>query len=328
MENAGPNPRKRRTQRNAGSLDLVMNQHTQIETPRRLLIAAGLIVALIGAGCARSPGVAAPGTGPGQDGGVRHAQLLDDSSSTYDEATAEEDYDPWQPFNEKMFFFNHDILDKYLFKPAATGWSKVAPEPARRSLSRFFDNLDMPRRLVNNILQARPIGAARELARFTVNTTVGVAGFLDVASKLKIEPSDADAGQTLAMYGAGPGPYLVLPTFPPLTVRDAIGRGIDGVMDPVSYVLPFFANRAKSIVTAINERSLNLKLFAGVEASVLDLYSAARNGYLQRRRVVVERAFASRSREWDQMLGRTPTYVAQPSAAQPSDPSIVAYERP
>ena len=299
-----------------------MNQHTQIETPRRLLIAAGLLVVLMSAACARSPGVAAPGAGPGPDGGVRHAQLLDDS--TYDEATAEEDYDPWQPFNEKMFFFNHDILDKYLVKPAATGWSKVAPEPARRGLSRFFDNLDMPRRLVNNILQARPIGAARELARFTLNTTVGVAGFLDVASKLKIEPSDADAGQTLAMYGAGPGPYLVLPTFPPLTVRDAIGRGIDGVLDPISYVLPFFANRAKSIVTAVNERSLNLKLFAGVEASVLDLYSAARNGYLQRRRVVVERAIASRSREWDQMLGRTPTYVAQPSAAKPSDPSIVA----
>src|SRR5262249_60060386 len=132
--------------------------------------------------------VAAPGTGPGQDGGVRHAQLLDDSSSTYDEASAEEDYDPWQPFNEKMFSFNHDILDKYLVKPAATGWSKVAPEPARRGLSRFFDNLDMPRRLVNNILQARPIGAARELARFTLNTTVGVAGLFGRAPPPTIVP--------------------------------------------------------------------------------------------------------------------------------------------
>src|SRR5262249_42319213 len=222
--------------------------------------AAGRLGWRTAAACPGAPGAGAPGRAPARDGGAGHAQRRDASSPPYDEAApAEEDYDPWQPFNEKMFFFNHDILDRYLVKPAATGWSKVAPEPARRSLSRFFDNLDMPRRLVNNLLQARPIGAARELARFTVNTTVGVAGFWDVASKLKIEPSDADAGQTLAMYGAGPGPSLVLPTFPPLTVRDAIGRGIDGVMDPVSYVLPFFANRAKSIVTAINERSLNLK---------------------------------------------------------------------
>jgi phospholipid-binding lipoprotein MlaA len=300
-----------------------MNQHTQIETPRRLLIAAGLLVVMMSVGCARSPGLGGPGAGPGPDGGVRNARLYDTGASdSVDEA---DDYDPWQPFNEKMFAFNHDILDRYLVKPAATGWSKVAPEPARRSLSRFFDNLDMPRRLVNSILQARPIGAARELARFTVNTTVGVAGFFDVASTLHIEPSNADAGQTLAMYGAGPGPFLVLPTFPPLTVRDAIGRGIDGVLDPISYVLPFFANRAKSIVTAVNERSLNLRLFADVEDSVLDLYSAARNGYLQRRRVVVERALASRSREWDRMLGREPSLVAQPSdAAQPSYAPVVA----
>jgi phospholipid-binding lipoprotein MlaA len=171
----------------------------------------------------------------------------------------------------------------------------------------------MPRRLVNNIFQARPIGAARELARFVVNTTVGVGGLFDVASTMHIEPSNADAGETLAMYGFGQGPYLVLPTFPPSTVRDAIGHGIDGALDPVSYVLPFFANRAKSIFIGVNERSLNLKLFADVEDSVLDLYSAARNGYLQRRRVLVQRALASREREWDLMLGRDPTYMAQPS---------------
>src|SRR5262249_32046728 len=132
---------------------------------------------------------------------------------------------------------------------------------------------------------------------------------------LHIEPSDADAGQTLALYGFGPGPFLVLPTFPPLTVRDAIGRGIDGTLDPISYFLPFVANRAKSIVTAINERSLDLRLYADVEDSVLDLYSAARNGYLQRRRVVVQRALASREREWQVMFRSEPTMTAQPSGA-------------
>ena len=151
---------------------------------------------------------------------------------------------------------------------------------------------------MNNLLQGRPLGAGPELARFAVNSTVGVAGLVDVASLMHVEPSEADFGETLAMYGVGAGPYLVLPTMPPLTVRDAIGRGVDGALDPVSYFLPFVANKAKSIVTAVNERSLNLKLFADVEDSVLDLYSAARNGYLQRRQRAVSLATRDRHEEW------------------------------
>ncbi len=78
-----------------------------------------------------------------------------------------DDYDPWQGFNERMFFFNHDILDRYLLKPVATGWSKVLPDCGKRGLDRAFDNLGMPKRLVNNLLQGRFRGAGRELARFT-----------------------------------------------------------------------------------------------------------------------------------------------------------------
>jgi phospholipid-binding lipoprotein MlaA len=314
MARSEPKPVLVGLQRTEGNFDSVTNQHRHIDTAGRLVVAAGLLIAMLAAGCARSPGATAPAATPGADGGVRTSRLVENPGTSDDDLAEAEDYDPWQPFNEKMFWFNHDVLDRYLVRPAATGWSKVAPEPARRSLSRFFDNLDMPRRLVNNIFQARPIGAGRELARFVVNSTVGVGGFFDVASRLHIEPSNADAGETLGMYGFGPGPYLVLPTFPPATVRDAIGHGIDGALDPISYVLPFFANRAKSIVTAINERSLDLKLFADVEDSVLDLYSAARNGYLQRRRVLVQRALASREREWGWML-HDPTYMAQPSEA-------------
>jgi len=258
------------------------------------LLAAVMVVGM-GVGCARSPGV--PSWAPGADATVRNQRLIEGDTRS-DDSQDEADYDPWQPFNERMFAFNHDVLDRYLVKPAATGWAKVAPEAARRSLSRLFDNLDMPRRLVNNLLEARPLGAGRELARFVVNTTVGVGGLFDVASALHIERSDADAGETLALYGVGAGPYLVLPTMPPLTVRDAIGRGVDGALDPISYVLPFIANRAKSILTAVNERSLNLKLYADVEDSVLDLYSAARNGYLQRRRKAVELVADERHREW------------------------------
>ena len=210
-----------------------------------------------------------------------------------------DDYDPWQGFNERMFFFNHDILDRYLLKPVATGWSKVLPDCGKRGLDRAFDNLGMPKRLVNNLLQGRFRGAGRELARFGVNTTVGVVGFLDVArAQLHIEKSDADTGQTLGLYGFGPGPYLVLPTLAPLTVRDGIGYGVDGLMDPFDFVTPFFATMGASIVKQVNDRSLNLQVFQDVEDSVLDLYSAVRNGYLQRRRRSIEEADAARQAEW------------------------------
>ena len=215
------------------------------------------------------------------------------------ELDVSDDYDPWQGFNEKMFFFNHDILDHYVLKPVATGWGKVLPDVGKRGLDRAFDNLGMPKRLVNNLLQGRFRGAGRELARFGVNTTIGVVGFLDVArAQLHIEKSDADTGQTLGLYGFGQGPYLVLPTLRPLTVRDGIGYGVDGVLDPFGYVIPFFATAGMGIVKQVNERALNLQLFQDVEDGVLDLYSAVRNGYLQRRRRSIEEADAARQAEW------------------------------
>jgi phospholipid-binding lipoprotein MlaA len=265
-------------------------------------------------GCARAPGVGSADAGAA--GTVRAPRLLK-TPGVGDDLEDTKDYDPWQPFNEAMFSFNQKVLDRWLMKPVATGWGKVMPAAARRSVGRVFTNLEMPRRVVNNLLQARPVGAGREIARFTVNTTIGLAGLIDVATAFHIKPSNADAGETLALYGAGPGPYLVLPTFPPLTVRDAIGRGIDAALDPISYLLPFFANRAKSFVSAVNDRSLNLKLFADVEDSVIDLYSAARNGYLQRRRVVIARIVDERRQEWAWASG--PPMAA--SVERPKDPA-------
>jgi phospholipid-binding lipoprotein MlaA len=216
---------------------------------------------------------------------------------------AADDYDPWAPFNERMFVFNHDVLDRFVVRPAATAWDAVVPDPVQRALGRAFDNLEMPRRLVNNLLQARPVAAGGEVARFVVNTTVGVAGLIDVAEMIHLEQQDADMGQTLGVWGLGPGPYLVLPFMPPLTVRDGVGRGVDSALDPLGYVLPFVAGTVMGIVHDVNERSLNLELFADVEAGSLDLYTAVRNGYLQRR----DRSVAARRAEspWV-LLARAP----------------------
>lgn len=273
--------------------------------PKALFAALVLATGLLG-----SAATGADTIGPG-DG----APTLASTGVESDEVAA--DYDPWQPFNERTFAFNHAVLDRFIVKPAATGWDKVMPDVAQRGLGRAFDNLDMPRRVVNNLLQLRPKEAGAELVRFIVNTTAGVAGFIDVAKMaLHLDKSDADMGQTLGFYGIGAGPYLVLPFLAPLTVRDGIGRGVDSVLDPFGFFIPFVASTTMGVVKRINERSLNLELFANVEDSVLDLYSAVRNGYLQRRRSTIEER---RTARWGprKSIARTgePTNAAIAAAA-------------
>ncbi len=145
-------------------------------------------------------------------------------------ATAGEDFedDPWESFNEKMFTFNREVLDRYILKPVATAWDFIFPDPVQRGFHNFFDNLAVVRRVVNNTLQLKLTGAGTELTRFTINSTIGLVGFFDVAKDaFGIEQKDEDTGQTFGVWGMGPGPYLVLPLLPPLTVRDGIGYAFD-----------------------------------------------------------------------------------------------------
>lgn len=200
----------------------------------------------------------------------------------------EEEYDPWESFNEKMFAFNRGV-DRWVFKPAARAYMFVMPDPWQVLISNGFDNINFVPRFVNSLLQAKWGGAGRELARFLINSTAGIGGLFDPAKDFwGIQKSREDFGQTLGVWGSGPGPYLVLPLMEPLTVRDGIGKFVDGFMDPLSYVLPFFWDRiGMKIGDALNERALNYDLFQGFEESVIDMYSAVRHGYLQRRQQLI-----------------------------------------
>jgi phospholipid-binding lipoprotein MlaA len=151
----------------------------------------------------------------------------------------------------------------------------------------MFENAGMPRRFLNSLLQRKIDRAGSELARFLLNSTIGLAGFFDVAREAGLDASDEDTGQTLAVYGVEAGPYLVLPFLPPMTVWDGIGYGIDGLLNPISYFAPFAANAGMRAADTVNDRSLSLEVFQDVEESVLDLYSAVRNGYLQRRQQAI-----------------------------------------
>lgn len=200
--------------------------------------------------------------------------------------------DPWEPFNQSMFTFNLK-LDEYVLRPVATAYDSVMPDAAQRGVGRFFKNLGIAERLANNLFQGKIDGAGREVGRFLVNTTLGCAGFLDVAdSAFGWKESPEDFGQTLAVYGAANGPYLVLPFYGPSTVRDTAGFVVDGALNPMNYLLSTFQVIAIkggiTVASAVNTRSMNLELFQDVDRYSLDLYGAVQDGYLQRREQAIE----------------------------------------
>jgi phospholipid-binding lipoprotein MlaA len=223
-----------------------------------------------------------------QASGPRLAQTRPAESGPPAEGVLEE-YDPWEPFNEKMFTFNYNV-DRYVLKPVAKAYNVVMPDRLQQMIDSGFDNLLVVPRVVNNLLQWRPKGAGAELGRFLINSTFGIGGLFDIAKQeFGLQKTRVDFGQTLGIWGVSPGPFLVLPFLPPLTVRDGIGTAVDGAMDPLSYVLPFIWTRlGMKIGNTINDRALNLDLYQGFEETTVDMYSAVRNGYLQRRENLIK----------------------------------------
>jgi len=228
------------------------------------------------------------------DPGGSEKPTADDTSLTAIERDEEElaEYDPWAPFNEKTFAFNHG-LDSHVIKPAAKAYDKVVPNWVQRAFNNMFENVGSFRRILSTALQGRFNDMGQELGRFVINTMFGLGGFIDAAPSFGVqEKTPADMGQTFGVWGAGPGPYLVLPFLPPLTLRDAFGFAFDTALDPITWVAPFAAAVGVTGEKTINERSLNLELYENVEENVFDLYSAVRNAYLQTRSKAVRVALA------------------------------------
>jgi phospholipid-binding lipoprotein MlaA len=229
-----------------------------------------------------------------------HRQELFDPFSKAEEGG--EEYDPWEPLNTFVFEFNRQV-DKYALKPVAQGYDFIIPDFVQVGISNIFYNLRFPQRFLNNVFQGKAKGAGIELGRFLLNTTVGYAGFLDLAKEVDLVTPDEDFGQTLGFYGVTPGPYLVIPFLQPFTVRDFAGYVTDIFLNPINWlVAPIIEiqgvpsliahkNRTTSSLVQIgtrvgeivNERSRNLEKFQGVEEATLDLYTAVRNAYLQSR---------------------------------------------
>ncbi|MGD0844906.1 MAG: VacJ family lipoprotein [Geobacteraceae bacterium] len=197
--------------------------------------------------------------------------------------------DPIEPWNRAMFQFN-DKLYFWALKPVARGYNAVVPEPARISVRSFFRNVAMPVRFVNSLFQGKFKAAGTELARFGINTTIGLVGFFDVAkSRFDLEAHNEDLGQTLGHYGMGGLMYIVWPFIGPSTVRDTIGYAGDSFLDPVSYIDPFEAAIGVNAYGQINKTSLELGTYEDMVESALEPYIAVRDAYIQYRNGLIKK---------------------------------------
>ncbi len=200
--------------------------------------------------------------------------------------------DPLEKVNRGIWGFDM-AADKVIVKPVSQVYRAVTPSPVRRGVSNVFANLTEPWSFVNNILQGKPKRAVRNLGRFAINSTIGIGGLMDRASKSGIAPANEDLGQTLAVWGINGGPYLVLPLLGPSTLRDGIGSGVAAYADPVNIAInqadiDVWYKRGYRAAQIISARS-DLTESGGdafLESS-LDPYAAARSAFLQRRRAEI-----------------------------------------
>lgn len=188
--------------------------------------------------------------------------------------------DPYEGFNRAMYRFNNG-LDRVILKPAAKGYKFVMPGFAETGVSNFFSNLGEVRNLFHAGLQGKGKKTLNHTGRFLVNSTVGILGFFDVAKHMGLEKRGSeDLGQTLATWGVGSGPYLVLPFLGPSTLRGTPGIVVDSYLDPVSYV-DHDRTRYSLIGTEIID--LRASLLSTEELLEGDRYILIRDAYLQRR---------------------------------------------
>ncbi len=195
-------------------------------------------------------------------------------------------HDPLEGFNRAMHGFN-ETFDGTIGKPLATGYKALLPAPVDKGISNFFSNINDIIVLVNEVLQAKFSAAVSDVGRVVVNTTIGILGFIDVATSMGLEKHQEDFGQTLGYWGLGPGPYLVIPFLGPSTLRDAVGLVPDNYIDPLFRINHIPTRNALLALKALDKRSDLLSATNIVETAALDQYTFVRDAYLQRREHLV-----------------------------------------
>jgi phospholipid-binding lipoprotein MlaA len=194
--------------------------------------------------------------------------------------------DPLEPINRKVFAFNHS-LDRQAALPAASYYRSAVSDGMRDSVHNFFSNLTIPVTFANDLLQAEFTQAGIAVCRLGVNTTVGVLGFMDPATGWGCPENDEDFGQTLAVYGVPPGPYLVLPLLGSALPRDYVGKIlVDHYFNPLGYVTyhgKYYVSIGTNVIKTVDQRSRTINVLSDIERTSIDYYAAVRSIYLQKR---------------------------------------------
>ena len=187
--------------------------------------------------------------------------------------------DPWEPLNRKVFNFN-EWADSKLLRPVAVAYDRWLPTPLRRGVGNVFDNVFTPAVALNQMLQGKPRRSLSDVGRFVLNSTVGLAGLFDVATPLGLPKHDEDFGQTFAVWGAGPGRYVVIPFYGPSNVRDSLGLVVSGLLNPIRFISP---NQDRTAVSALYVLDLRADLLGVDELVTGDKYLFRKDTFEQRR---------------------------------------------
>jgi phospholipid-binding lipoprotein MlaA len=210
------------------------------------------------------------------------------------------DYDPWEKYNRKMFWFN-DQLDSYALEPIARGWDYVVPNPVQRGFLNFFNNILFPVVFVNDVLQGKPRAAAEAVARFEINTFFGGLGFYDTAEHFGLPLQIEDTAQTFGVWDISSGPYLVLPFFGPSSPRDTVGLAADVALGFYTYFVPVpYATIGATAIDIVNRRASYLEAVANAKDASLDYYTFVRNAYVQRRWKLINDAISGDTSIYDE----------------------------
>jgi len=201
-------------------------------------------------------------------------------------ATNGDPRDPLEPLNRGIYKFN-DVVDKAVLKPVATGYKEAMPDPVRTAVGNFFSNLDDVLVLLNDLLQFKLDQAASDFSRLAWNTSIGIAGLIDVATPMELPKHNEDFGQTLGYWGVGNGPYLVLPFFGPSTLRDTVGTAVDMHFDPLVQHHPVPERNSGIAIHTVDTRARLFDAEKVLDEAAIDRYVFLRDAYLQRRRGLV-----------------------------------------
>ncbi|WP_300162864.1 MlaA family lipoprotein [Solidesulfovibrio sp.] len=267
--------------------DAVVPNETNDTSASELQVAPSAL-AVEASASSKNSGSDSPATGALTSAASGATATAEDAEAIYGQQSVD---DPWEGYNRRIYRFN-SAFDKFIIRPLAIAYDRAAPNPVQTGIGRFFGNLREPGTAVNQTLQGSPVKTLRTLGRFVVNSTVGVAGLFDPASRVGMPKDNEDFGQTLATWGWRDSRYFVMPLLGPRTVRDTVGMFGDQPLSPMSYMDNSMIAYGLNVFQFTDARARSLPMDEK-RREVSDEYAMVRDAWMQRRAHQIEKDLPS-----------------------------------